>query len=281
MSSDEATSADNLIDVVIVNYNSGEILQECLHYLLDETADCLKVIVVDNGSDDGSLKKINSDFKQVKVIKNKHNQGFAKACNQGADWGQAKTIAFVNPDCFIKVQQLTQLAETLQSDRNNCLVGCRVLNNDGTLQAASRRRLPTFWRVVFHLSRLSKIKFVKGINIKDSGRFSTPIQVEAVNGACFVVNREDYNVVGGFDENYPLHFEDLDLFVRLAKLNKTLLYDSSVEVNHLQGHAKQDSNKVKAWKRQGLLRFFRNHRPVWEAKVIGWFLRDNKVNTGG
>ncbi len=259
------------IDVVIVNYNSGQALGQCVETLQADQANEVNVWVVDNASQDGSVKAL-SPATPLSIIKNKDNLGFAKACNQGARQGKAALLAFINPDCFVSSDQLKQLAVALKAEPNAALIGCRVLNEDGSLQAASRRRLPTLWRVFFHLTGLSFLPLFRGINIKGDGRFAAIQHVDAVNGSCLLVKRTVFDAINGFDEAYPLHFEDLDLFARIKQHNNQILYHPTVEVVHLKGHSKQDSKQVKRWKKQGLVRYFRQHRPKWESAVVSFFL---------
>lgn len=264
-------SPETAIDVILVNHNSGAALAQSLKTLRAADSDDLRIWVVDNASVDDSVAKLRSD-QQLTMVKNSENLGFAKACNQGAKLGKADIVAFINPDCFVNVQQLQRLSKGLNNEADAALIGCRVLNEDGSLQAASRRRLPTFWRVVFHVTRLSRWRLFKGININDSGQFAGNKKVSAVNGACLLVKRSAFETIQGFDEHYPLHFEDLDLFTRLQKDGKHILYDSSVEVIHLKGQSKQQPKQIKVWKRQGMLRYFHQHRPRWEAVLVKFIL---------
>ncbi len=259
------------IDVILVNHNSGEALGQCLKTLQKGGSEGLNISVVDNASVDDSMADLPSDL-PLSIIKNAENLGFAKACNQGAKQGKAEFIAVINPDCFVTVQQLQKLSENLKNDAKAALIGCRVLNEDGGLQAASRRRLPTFWRVVFHVTGLSRWSWFQGININDTGQFAGIIKVTAVNGACLLVKRTAFEQIKGFDESYPLHFEDLDLFVRLQKDGGHVLYDPSVEVVHLKGQSKQLPKQIKVWKKQGMLRYFKQHRPSWEAALVKFIL---------
>lgn len=256
------------VDVVVVNYNSGDALQNCLAQLLQPLTAALRVWVIDNDSTDTSLADAEVWKDQFGLIKQNENTGFSRACNLGASQGQAAVVAFVNPDCFVRAEQLQQLANTLMSHEKAALIGCRVLNQDGSLQAASRRRLPTFWRVFCHQTGLSRWPGFKGINIKDQGQFSQPQLVTAVNGACMLVKRQVFTALGGFDENYPLHFEDLDLFTRIGQAGQQVIYEPAVEVEHLHGHSKQVPAQIKKWKKQGLLRYFKLYRPAWEHWVL-------------
>ena len=260
------------LNVVIVNFNSGQALEQCINHLLEAPGIDIDITVIDNASSDHSCSFIMHCVPPIRFIKNNANVGFAVACNQGAKLGKAPQIAFINPDCFINRQQVSQLHNQLVEVESAGLIGCRVLNEDGSLQAASRRRLPTFWRIVWHLTGLSQFSLFKGINIKDSGQFDSVQNVEAVNGACVLVKRTAFEQLKGFDEAFPLHFEDLDLFARLKAENYTILYDSSVEVKHLKGHSTQDKQKIKLWKRQGLLLYLAKHRPYWEYRVAKFWL---------
>ncbi len=258
------------IDVVIVNYNSGPALMQCVDSI--DQVDGIKLYVVDNNSNDNSLDFLTTQRSDILLIKNDCNLGFAKASNQGAMKGKAEQLAFINPDCFIKAEQLQQLARDLMNHAQAGLIGCRVLNEDGSLQPASRRRLPTFWRVMFHLIGLSKLPFIKGININDEGMFSEIKTVEAVNGACLMLSRKVFEELSGFDDTYPLHFEDLDLFIRMQNLGKKLIYQSNIAVKHIKGQANQNPQLIKNWKQQGLVKYFNKHRPAWEAKLISWMV---------
>jgi GT2 family glycosyltransferase len=260
------------LDVVIVNYNSGQMLEQCLSHLYSMPGIGINVSIIDNNSTDDSLLCLKSKDQTISVIKNSANIGFSSACNQGVESGQAAQIAFVNPDCFINSQQLEQLSNQLAQHDGAALIGCRVLNDDGSLQAASRRRLPTFWRIIWHLTGFYRWPMFKGINIDDDGKFEVVQKVEAVNGACYLVKRTVFEQLNGFDEAYPLHFEDLDLFARIQAEHFNIIYDSSVEVKHLKGQSKQDSQQIKAWKKQGLLRYLAKHRPQWEYRAVKFWL---------
>jgi N-acetylglucosaminyl-diphospho-decaprenol L-rhamnosyltransferase len=258
-----------LTDVVIVNHNSGQALKRCLTGLLGEADPAFRVWVVDNASADDSLQGLPIS-PQLKVIRNADNPGFATACNQGMQAGEAECVVFLNPDCFAKADDLNCLRQSLFNEPKAALMGCRVLNEDGSLQAATRRRLPTFLRMVLHVTRLGRLPGFTGINIHDQGRFPQPIEVEAINGALMMGRRRDLETVDGFDEAFPLHFEDLDLFARLRQQGRSVMYDSAIEVVHLKGISRQDSQRIKNWKRLGLRRYMHKHRPGWESRLVNW-----------
>ncbi len=245
------------VDVVVVNYNAGE----CLPALLApwQGHPNIKVTLVDNASEDGSQKKAE---KQVHhLIQNSKNKGFATACNQGAAHGTADVLFFVNPDCLLPVDVLQEMADRLLQSKA-ALMGCCVVNLDGSLQRGTWRRLPTLWRVLVTMSGLERLG-IRGINLS-----KPPSMPEAVNGACYAIKRQVFESVGGFDPEYPLHFEDLDLFARLVQAGHRLACANDIQVKHIKGHSSTDTKQVAIWKKQGLLRFFERHRPRWEVAII-------------
>jgi len=253
------------LDVVIVNHNGGELLSQCLQHL-GRLPDW-QVTVVDNASSDDSIQAV--DSVQCQLICNNDNVGFARACNQGAAAGQAPYLAFVNPDCFIEQAALQSLVNQLDQTPEAAVMGCRVLHADGSFQAASFRRLPTFWRVLVHVFKLDRLPGISGINLPDPGLTPAVRTVPAINGACVIMRRDVFTQLDGFDESYPLHFEDLDLFARVAQAGYAILYQAQVQAIHVKGQSGQLSGQVKQWKKQGLLRFMTKHRPAWEA----WLMR--------
>lgn len=248
------------IDVVIVNHNAGDVVVALVDQLLAN--DALNVSVVDNASTDGSLSRLQS--KDLSLQANPSNLGFAAASNQGVAMGQATVIALVNPDCQVTAAQLNTMALRLKEPGVG-LVGCQVVNIDGSTQQGTWRRLPTLWRVLKTVTRLEKMPGFNGLNLN-----RPPTSFSAVNGACFVISRSLFESLGGFDEGYPLHFEDLDLFIRLQEAGKKMVCEQSVVVKHIKGLCSTDSKQVAAWKKAGLLRYFEKHRPRWEQRIIRW-----------
>ena len=254
----EDVKAKTTVDVVVVNYNAGPYIIDLVGLL--KNSPTLNLHVVDNGSTDGSLQSLQQI--EIGLSVNKDNSGFAVACNQGAQQGKAPVIAFVNPDCLLEAGQIERLVAELENSEN-ALMGCHVVDPDGTTQRGTWRRLPNLWRVLVTASGLERLSFIQGLNLTRA-----PKPVEAVNGACFVIKRRVYEQLSGFDENYPLHFEDLDLFKRVQNIGCQLGYDSDMKVKHIKGHSSTDNQQVKTWKKQGMLRYFKKHRPAWEHRII-------------
>jgi hypothetical protein len=146
-----------LISVVVVNYNSGAFLKDCVQSVLGQADG---VIIVDNASTDGSLDQLTACFEnepRLKIIRNKANRGFATGCNIGLSAVTESYILFLNPDCVLEADSLQRMAQVLEAGSRAGMVGGMLLNSDGTEQAGGRRAVPTPWRSfvrIFGLSRL-------------------------------------------------------------------------------------------------------------------------------
>lgn len=252
-------------DVVTVSFENVATIQRYLEPWVHANR-LSHLTVVDNASKDGTVPQLQAVLLPQQIQLNTDNIGYAKAANQGAAVGRQPYIAFINPDCFVQSDTVCKLVEFLHENPQIGIVGCRVLNENGGLQAASCRRLPTFWRVFNHVTGLYHLG-LPGIN-KSEQKSHQSGSVEAINGALFVIRRDLFEQLNGFDEAFPLHFEDLDLFARCLKSRHEIFYLADYQATHLQGASTQDNKRVKRWKKHGLKRYFLKHRPRWEQ----WFV---------
>ena len=245
------------VAVIIVNYNSGAFLKQCLVSLRRSTIP-LEIVVVDNGSSDGSadcISKVN-DVSDVQVIRNITNLGFAVAVNQGAESTTAEDVLLINPDCIVQPHSVAGLKLAMQ--REECgAVGGLVFGFDGREQAGCRRRDPTFPRSVVKLLGKLGVRFgLMGVDLTMESLPKNPIQVDAVSGAFMMIHRESFEAIGGMDEGYFLHFEDLDLCRRLRNAGMPVLFVPSVSVLHCQGiSSRKRPFRVEWHKHLGMCRY--------------------------
>ena len=245
------------VAVIIVNYNSGAFLKQCLVSLRRSTIP-LEIVVVDNGSSDGSADCISkvSDVSDVQVIRNLTNLGFAVAVNQGAESTTAEDVLLINPDCIVQPHSVAGLKLAMQ--REECgAVGGLVFGFDGREQAGCRRRDPTFPRSVVKLLGKLGVRFgLMGVDLTMESLPKNPIQVDAVSGAFMMIHRESFEAIGGMDEGYFLHFEDLDLCRRLRNAGMPVLFVPSVSVLHCQGiSSRKRPFRVEWHKHLGMCRY--------------------------
>lgn len=214
------------LSIIIVNFNTGELLAECLRSIKTTTQDfrnpATEVIVVDNASTDESIRGIKS-------IENKTNVGFAKAVNQGIKLAKGEYVLLLNPDTEVKDGAIRELVKFVQSRDDLGVVGSSLLNPNGSTQS-SVFHFPTVWRAIreFWLSQ-------EGAYSKYTPKGSGPVVVDAVVGAAFLMTPQARKRVGLLDERYFMYFEDLDYCRRVWKSGLKVYYLPWVQVVHYHG----------------------------------------------
>lgn len=250
------------LDVIVVNYNAGETLRLCVESILASKGVSVRCIVVDNASVDGS-----ADFCQqyasdaLVLLRNTQNLGFSCAVNQGVALSDGAWLMLLNPDVIVPADSLCQLLNVAQSAAERvAALGCVVRNPDGSEQRGCRRDIPTPAKALAHAVGLQRVFPVLQFNHTDRPLPATPQAVAAISGSCMLLRRTAYDEIGGFDERYFLHFEDLDYCVRLQRKNWLTLFVPSVEIEHAQGVSSARAPvRVVVCKHVSMLRFFSQH----------------------
>jgi len=238
------------LSVLVVSHDSGEVLPRCIDALRAQRGVDLELIVVDNGSRTPPETGAGIDA----LLLNADNPGFAVACNQAARAANAPWLLFLNPDCFPgpeELSQLLELGESANRDGRLGALGVQLLDADGRPQAASVRRDPTPRRLINALLRgRSAIEPVPSADRET-------VDVEAISGALMLMPRASFEAVGGFDEGYRLHFEDLDLCRRLRHQGLRIVFAPGVRITHLKGSSSRRRPLWVAWqKHRGWRRYF-------------------------
>ena len=251
------------LDVVIVNYNAGETLRACVESILASTGVRTRCIIIDNASIDHS-----TDFcskyspAEVLLVSNPVNVGFSSAVNQGVALSAGDWVMLLNPDTIVPDDSLHELLAVAQRStvKKVGALGCLVRNPDLTEQRGCRRDIPTPAKVLAHAVGLHRVFPVLQFN--HTGR-PLPLKeqpVAAISGSCMLLNRQAYSEIGGFDEDYFLHFEDLDYCVRLHAANWQVMFVPFIQIEHLQGiSSAQAPVRVILYKHISMLRFFYRH----------------------
>ncbi|MBU0474046.1 MAG: glycosyltransferase [Bacteroidetes bacterium] len=234
------------ISIIIVNYNVKEFVKNLL-YSLQKALDNFtsEIIIVDNASSDGSVPDIKEKFDYVNVIANKENIGFGKANNQGLQIAKGKYIVLLNPDTIVREDTFTKLIEFMKATPNAGMVTCKVLNPDGSLQLACRRSFPGPWvsfTKIIGLSKLfpkSKLFAKYNLTYLDENKIN---EVDAVSGSFMVFTKEVYEKVGGFDPQFFMYGEDLDLCYRVQQAGYKVFYVPETEIIHYKGESTKRSS---------------------------------------
>lgn len=266
------TAPDAPTSIVVVSHDSGALLARCVAAALAQDAP-VEVIVVDNASRDDSLEALPSD-PRLRVLRNAGNPGFAVACNQGAALAGGRDLLFLNPDCELPPDAVPRLLAARAADPSITILGAQLLDSDGREQAAARRRTPTPARAIRRVLGLSKDAIEIEIEAAAGGQALET--VDAVSGALMLVPRAAFEALGGFDEGYRLHCEDLDLCRRALLAGGRVALAREVRVVHHKGTSSRGRPVWVEWqKHRGMLRYFRK----FDAARSPWWLRA-AVNAG-
>ncbi len=223
------------LSVVVVNFNSGAFLEATTSALLASLPPGSELIVVDNDSSDSSTAPLR-DHAGIIVVQLERNVGFGAAANIGAAKARNELIVFLNPDAFVPDGTLQRMADYLAAHPESGLCGALLLDFQGREQAGSRRYDPTLLRSWGKAVRsIVPTRMFPTFDRHDEPLPSTPVQVDAISGACMMVRRQVHQDIDGFDEGFFLHFEDLDYCRRARDAGWDVGFVPDAPVFHYQG----------------------------------------------
>lgn len=220
------------ISVIIVNYNAQFFLKNCIASILSsDIIDQIEIIVVDNASSDGSYNMIKDDFPEVHSIQNKENVGFGKANNQAASVAKGDYILVLNPDTMLAETTLSEMLIFCQKQSDFGAAGVQFIDGAGNFLPESKRNFPDLKVAGAKLLGFSKNYYANHID-KDSIE-----KVDILTGAFMFIKKEAYKRVGGFDEDFFMYGEDIDLSYRISKAGYSNHYLGAIKVLHFKGES--------------------------------------------
>jgi hypothetical protein len=220
-------------------------------------------IVVDNGSSDEdeiTLRQIAEREPRFRLIQGHGNIGFARGCNMAARSAKGRHLVVLNPDAYLQPGCISSLIAAARDFPGPCVVGARVLNEDGSEQRGGRRGEVTPVTTLLSFSHLTRsLPFLRKyeIHLEDQALPAAPAPVPTISGACFYMSREDFNRLSGFDERYFLHVEDIDLCWRARRMGGAVVFAPEARVVHLGSTSLKHPVVVEYHKGRGLTRYFR------------------------
>lgn len=204
-----------------------------------------EIIVVDNASDDGSVESIKEKFPSIKLIVNGKNVGFGAANNIAMLHATGKYFLLINPDTIVREDTFTKMISFFEQNPEAGIAGCKVLNADGTLQLACRRGFPGPWTSFTKVMGLStlfpKSRLFARYNLTYLDENKT-YEVDAVSGAFMMMRKQVYDKIGGFDREFFMYGEDLDLCYRTQQAGYKVFYVHSTEIIHYKGESTKRSS---------------------------------------
>ena len=249
------------VSIIIVNYNTKELTYNCLHSVFEQTHSIeFEIIVSDNGSTDGSIEMIKTEFPQVILIENNANIGFGAANNRGADIAKGKYLFLLNSDTLLLNNAVKEFFDYAEKT-DGCILGCFLCDANGeyinsygkfnSLKKASFRFLYNYFPFLLRIRK----KMVKKKCV-----FPETLKVDFVTGADLFLLKKDFTALSGFDENFFMYYEDSDLCRRAAKAGIERLLIDTPKIVHLEGR----SSKVKAAKLKIMEKSFFYYYKKWE-----------------
>lgn len=237
------------ISVIIVNYNVKELLEQCIKSIFAAAGRLsVEVIVVDNNSFDGSAEFIRQKFPGkpgLKIIESPVNLGFAKANNLGAKEAKGEYLLILNPDTILQEDTLDRSLEYYKAGKDIGALTCKLILPNGKLDLACRRSFPTPGVAVFRILGLSRIfpksRLFGKYNLTYLDENDT-YEVDAIVGAFMLIKKDVYEKVKGFDEDYFMYGEDLDLCFRIKKAGYRIIYFPETSIIHYKGESTKKSS---------------------------------------
>ncbi len=253
------------VSIIVLSYNTRELALDCLgRFAVAAGESGWQVILVDNGSSDGTANVVQHDFPSVEVIQSGTNRGYAAGNNLGLHRATGRTVIMLNSDVQVGVEQLTALVTYLKAQPGVGMVSAGLRTPNGAPQAYAYGGEPT---PSYLLRRgIRRILARKPLN---DWAVTTPQDVDWVSGACLAVSRPALAEVGLLDERFFLYFEDVDWCLRMREAGWRVVYQPQITVTHLGGASEPGRSEASRYYYDSLVAFYRKHYgPLWAATVM-------------
>jgi GT2 family glycosyltransferase len=279
------------LSIIIVNWNTEEITKEAISSVIKYTSQIrYEIIVVDNGSEDGSvsmLKKLEKKYPFIKLILNKKNVGFGKGNNQGFNGAKGEYVLMLNTDTVIHDNVLDEMVSWMDTHPKAGAATCALKNKDGSMQGTGGY-FPTLFRVFSWMFFLEDIPFLDSIIrpfhpvhgqspfYKGTGTFEKERQQDWITGAFVIIRKKILDDVGYFDEDYFMYSEEVDLFWRIKQKGWLVWYLPKWSITHLGGASSTSEFPIIS-EYKGIKMFYKKHMPSWQLPILRFFLKSGAV----
>jgi GT2 family glycosyltransferase len=228
------------LSIIIVNWNSAAFLRRCLETIYNAPHPFqFEVIVIDNASFDGARELVEQDFSDVRFVQSTANLGFASANNAAFEYSSGRNILFLNPDTEIRGTALEAMVSALDSTPGLGVIGCKLLNSDGSTQTSCIQTFPTVWNQLLDAEFLRSLfpdAKIWGTNLLRR-EIIAPRDVDVISGACLMIKRTVFERVGRYSTRYFMYAEDADLCYKVKQAGWTAQYLGTAHVVHHGGRS--------------------------------------------
>lgn len=259
------------VSIIIVNWNTRELLRRCLESVYATIPPIVfEIIVVDNASSDGSADMVAAHFPDAVLVRTGANLGFAAANNLGLHRASGRYAMLLNPDTEIQPGAVQAMVDFADKHPEAAVIGPKLLNPDGSLQK-NGRKLPGLPREVLHMTRLHHLIPRLFARKFEWGRedFDIPAEVDEVSGACMLVRKSAIDQVGLMDERFFMYYEDVDWCRRMRDAGWKTYYLPAAVVTHKLSHsAGRDPLRRIGMAYQSQYLYFRKHHGMAQAMAL-------------
>lgn len=267
-----------MLTVIIVSYNVKYFLEQCLCSVERAKVNDMEVFVIDNCSSDGSIEYLRDKFPFVQFIANSQNEGFAKANNRVLKQASGKYILFLNPDTIVPEEFFRASLHFFASHKNAGAMGARMVDGRGEFLKESKRGFPTPWVAFCRLSGLSAMfpsspKFAR-YYLGHLPEMQTH-EVDALAGACLFIRKEVLDKVGGFDEQFFMYAEDIDLSYRIQQAGYKNYYFPEITIIHFKGESTRRDKRYVELFYKAMIQFM--HKHFKESSRFSFSLMHNAI----
>jgi len=255
----------NSLSIVIVNYKSEKYLHDCIDSIRKKiNNDILSDIVIVDNDGEADLRAL-EEIPSVRIIRSSKNKGFGSASNLGARSSEGDFLFFLNPDTRMISGGIEDILNDLQCDQSIGIVGGKLFDRNGMIQDWSAGNEISFASIISN-----NLGFIKDRDIWES---KDRIPVGWVSGTAFMIKKELFETIGGFDENFFMYFEDADLCKRVRDFGKTICFNPGLEIFHHGGasYEKEAGAAQKAHYYESQDRYFKKHRHLIESSLLKAF----------
>jgi len=238
--SNQSTNRRPDLSIIIVNYNTCQLLDDCLHSIAEATnpPNGMEVIVVDNASADGSQAMVQTQHPQVKLIASEENRGFSAANNMGTAVSSGKYVLFLNSDTRVDVDALAQPVQYMETHPSVGALTVKLIYPNGERDPDNHRGFPTPWNAFCHFSGLNRLFPQKprfNGYFMAYANFNETHAVDVIAGSYMLMPIALCQELGGWDETYFFYGEDIDFCYRIREKGHQIIYYPHVEVLHYKG----------------------------------------------
>lgn len=259
------------LSIIIVNYNTGDLLYKCLDSIKDKIKNIdHQVIIVDNASSDNSWKIVNK-FLEYTLIRNEKNIGFGECNNRILKTIKSKYILLLNPDTELTEGSIEKMLEFMQTHQKVGIIGPKVLYPNGRLQRTAFL-FPTVFSILLGILFLNKL-FPKSkiFNKQNFGHWNyhNIREVDAVSGCCLLLRKKVYDNIGGLDEDYLFFYDDIDFCKRAKNNNWKVVFFPKNTIYHFGGGSFTTDRYIPVYfGRRSKILFFKKYHSNWSTLLV-------------